>query len=78
MTFSVLDSLSALASLSDDCTPEEREFFLRYMRRAAPKARERIIDSRVDHDHQPVSSADLNTEEGLEEEAVAACRIGLP
>lgn len=56
----------------DSSKPEEREFVARLVGRAALKARERVIASRVNVHYAPVTKVQHDTEEAIDAEAVAA------
>jgi hypothetical protein len=58
----------------DGSKPEERDFAARIVGRAALKARERVIASRVDVEYSPVTNNVLDTEEAIDRESVAATR----
>lgn len=58
----------------DASKPEEREFVTRLVGRAALKAREKVIASRVKPEYTPVTNAPLVSEEAIDAEAVLAAR----
>ena len=64
-------SLLALEGASEP----ERDFAMKMLGRAAMRARERIISSRIPNDYVPVTNRSLDTDEAIEAEAVAACRM---
>lgn len=53
----------------------ERKFAMKMLGRAAMRARECIVSSRVPGDYVPVTNQPLDTDEAIEAEAVAACRM---
>ncbi len=63
----------ALISL-DGCPPEERQFVTRLLGRAALKAREKVVASRVYAEYSPMTNSPLDTEEAIGAEAVMATR----
>ncbi|MCO6389246.1 hypothetical protein [Aliihoeflea sp. 40Bstr573] len=63
----------ALISL-DGSKPEEREFVTRLLGRAALKAREKVVASRVNPKYSPVTNSPLDTEDAIDAEAVMAAR----
>lgn len=58
----------------DGSKPEEREFVTRLLGRAALKAREKVVASRVKPGYSPVTNSPLDTEEAIDAEAVMAAR----
>jgi hypothetical protein len=64
-------ALFAIDGIADE---DERGFAMKAIGRAALKAYERVVDARQRPGHHPVTNDALNTDEGIEAEAVRLCR----